>query len=82
MSSSKSKSGGSRSGGGGGSGRGKQQMGQKDVLRMVEQELQQSGMEMPSDQGAREALVNGTRAYILAVAHDAVRGRNFVVSEP
>jgi hypothetical protein len=55
-------------------------MGQKDVLRMVEKELEQAGMEMPSDQGAREALVNGTRAYILAVANDAVRERNFVFS--
>jgi hypothetical protein len=50
-----------------------QQMGQKDVLRMVKMELKQNGMDMPRDQGAREALVNGTRAYILAVANDAVR---------
>jgi hypothetical protein len=49
-----------------------QQSSQKDLLRMVKAELEQQDMELPRDQGAREALVNGTRAYILAVAKDAV----------
>jgi uncharacterized protein (DUF302 family) len=57
-----------------------QQSGHQDVMRMVKEELKQNGMQMPRDQGAQEALVNGTRAYILAVAKDAVSERKAVFS--
>jgi hypothetical protein len=68
--STKARSGNSREGRGGG---GKMQhSSHQDVFRLVKAELKQNGMEVPKDQGAREALVNGTRAYILAVAKDAV----------
>jgi hypothetical protein len=81
-----SRGGGSRGRQGGGKQQQKQsqqQSGGKDLMSIVKSELEQMDMQLPRDEGAREALIMGTRAYILAVAQDAVSGgRNFVFSPP
>ncbi len=63
---------GSQRGGGGGRGKQVEQFDQK-LMKVVEMQCDQAGYELPEDEGAVESLLNGTKAYIIAVLKDAVR---------
>lgn len=65
-----------RQGGGGGRSRGRSSRGgsnvNEELEELVVQEIEQFGLEVPQDEQALQSLVEGTRAYILAVLSDAV----------